>query len=75
MADATRSADRGEGSTGGPAPHRADAGHRRGVVDTGWMRVAGAHVLLTGATGDIGRRLAVRLAEAGADVTVVAAQP
>ena len=36
------------------------------------MRVAGAHVLLTGATGDIGRRLAVRLAEAGADVTVVA---
>jgi short-subunit dehydrogenase len=36
------------------------------------MRVAGAHVLLTGATGDIGRRLAVRLAQAGADVTVVA---
>jgi uncharacterized protein len=36
------------------------------------MRVAGAHVLLTGATGDIGRRLAARLAEAGADVTVVA---
>jgi len=36
------------------------------------MRVAGAHVLLTGATGDIGRRLAVRLAGAGADVTVVA---
>ena len=36
------------------------------------MRVAGALVLLTGATGDIGRRLAVRLAQAGADVTVVA---
>jgi uncharacterized protein len=38
------------------------------------MRVAGSHVLLTGATGVIGRRLAVRLAEAGADVTVVARQ-
>ncbi|MFL6151211.1 MAG: SDR family NAD(P)-dependent oxidoreductase [Ornithinibacter sp.] len=36
------------------------------------MRVAGAHVLLTGATGDIGARLATRLAEAGADVTCVA---
>ena len=36
------------------------------------MRVAGAHVLLTGATGDIGARLAVHLARAGADVTVVA---
>ncbi|HYN65251.1 MAG TPA: SDR family oxidoreductase [Ornithinibacter sp.] len=36
------------------------------------MRVAGAHVLLTGATGDIGRRLAVHLSRAGADVTVVA---
>jgi short-subunit dehydrogenase len=36
------------------------------------MRVAGAHVLLTGATGDIGRRLATRLAQAGGDVTVVA---
>jgi len=36
------------------------------------MRVAGAHVLLTGATGDIGSRLAARLARAGADVTCVA---
>jgi len=36
------------------------------------MRVAGAHVLLTGATGDIGRRLATRLSRAGADVTLVA---
>ena len=36
------------------------------------MRVAGAHVLLTGATGDIGARLATRLAQAGADVTCVA---
>jgi short-subunit dehydrogenase len=36
------------------------------------MRLAGAHVLLTGATGDIGRRLATRLAAAGARVTVVA---
>ncbi|WP_345204744.1 SDR family oxidoreductase [Fodinibacter luteus] len=36
------------------------------------MRVAGAHVLLTGATGDIGRHLASRLAQAGARVTLVA---
>ncbi len=36
------------------------------------MRVAGAHVLLTGATGDIGARLATHLAAAGADVTCVA---
>ncbi len=36
------------------------------------MRVAGAHVLLTGATGDIGARLATRFARAGADVTLVA---
>jgi short-subunit dehydrogenase len=36
------------------------------------MRVAGAHVLLTGATGDIGRHLAQRLTEAGATVTLVA---
>ena len=36
------------------------------------MRVAGTHVLLTGATGDIGRRLAVHLAGAGARVTLVA---
>ena len=36
------------------------------------MRVAGAHVLLTGATGDIGARLATHLAGAGADVTCVA---
>ena len=31
------------------------------VRETDWMRVAGAHVLLTGATGDIGRHLAERL--------------
>ena len=43
-----------------------------GVVDTGAMRLAGAHVLLTGATGVIGRHLAVRLARAGARLTVVA---
>ena len=36
------------------------------------MRLAGSHVLLTGATGDIGRRLAARLADAGADLTLVA---
>ncbi len=36
------------------------------------MRVAGTHVLLTGATGDIGARLATHLARAGADVTCVA---
>ena len=36
------------------------------------MRVAGAHVLLTGATGVIGRCLALRLARAGSDVTLVA---
>lgn len=36
------------------------------------MRVAGSHVLITGATGDIGARLATRLARAGADVTCVA---
>jgi short-subunit dehydrogenase len=36
------------------------------------MRVAGSHVLLTGATGDIGARLATHLARAGADVTCVA---
>jgi short-subunit dehydrogenase len=36
------------------------------------MRVAGAHVLLTGATGDIGSKLAVRLARAGARLTLVA---
>ena len=36
------------------------------------MRVAGAHVLLTGATGDIGARLATHLTAAGADVTCVA---
>jgi len=41
-------------------------------VDTGRMRVAGAHVLLTGATGDIGARLAAHLAGAGGDVTLVA---
>jgi len=36
------------------------------------MHVAGSHVLLTGATGDIGARLAARLAQSGADVTLVA---
>ena len=36
------------------------------------MRVAGAHVLLTGATGDIGRRLATHLSDAGARLTLVA---
>lgn len=36
------------------------------------MRLAGSHVLLTGATGDIGSRLAVHLADAGARVTLVA---
>jgi short-subunit dehydrogenase len=36
------------------------------------MRVTGSHVLLTGATGDIGRRLAVHLGAAGARVTLVA---
>ena len=36
------------------------------------MRLAGSHVLLTGATGDIGRHLATRLAGAGARLTVVA---
>lgn len=39
------------------------------------MRLPGAHVLLTGATGDIGRRLAHHLAAAGADVTLVARRP
>jgi short-subunit dehydrogenase len=41
-------------------------------MDTGEMRVAGAHVLVTGATGAIGRRLAARLAQSGAAVTLVA---
>ena len=36
------------------------------------MRLARAHVLLTGATGDLGSRLAARLAGAGARVTLVA---
>jgi short-subunit dehydrogenase len=36
------------------------------------MRVSGSHVLLTGATGDIGRRLAVHLSDAGARVALVA---
>ena len=36
------------------------------------MRVSGSHVLLTGATGDIGRRLADHLCDAGARVTLVA---
>ncbi len=36
------------------------------------MRLAGSHVLLTGATGVIGRHLATRLAAAGARVTLVA---
>ena len=36
------------------------------------MRVAGTHVLLTGATGDIGRRLARRFSDAGATLTLVA---
>ena len=36
------------------------------------MRVAGAHVLLTGATGDIGRRLATHLSDAAARLTLVA---
>jgi uncharacterized protein len=49
-----------------------DAGSHARVVDTGEMRVAGSHVLLTGATGDIGARLATRLSAAGADVTLVA---
>src|SRR5512139_2652263 len=53
----------------------ADAGARPVVGDTGLMRVTGAHVLLTGATGDIGRRLAQHLAAAGADVTLVARRP
>lgn len=42
------------------------------VVDTGPMHVAGSHVLLTGATGDLGSHLAVHLADAGARVTLVA---
>lgn len=36
------------------------------------MRVTGSHVLLTGATGDIGRHLAAHLSAAGARVTLVA---
>ena len=36
------------------------------------MQLAGSHVLLTGATGAIGRPLAVRFAEAGARLTLVA---
>ena len=36
------------------------------------MRVARTHVLLTGATGDIGRRLATHLSDAGARLTLVA---
>lgn len=36
------------------------------------MRLAGSHVLLTGATGAIGRHLAARLSDAGAHVTLVA---
>ncbi|HYN30406.1 MAG TPA: SDR family NAD(P)-dependent oxidoreductase [Dermatophilaceae bacterium] len=36
------------------------------------MHLAGSHVLLTGATGVIGRRLAARLAVAGARVSLVA---
>jgi short-subunit dehydrogenase len=36
------------------------------------MRVSGSHVLLTGATGDIGRHLAARLSASGARVTLVA---
>ncbi|HSO65370.1 MAG TPA: SDR family NAD(P)-dependent oxidoreductase [Ornithinibacter sp.] len=36
------------------------------------MRVTDSHVLLTGATGDIGRRLAAHLSDAGARVTLVA---
>jgi short-subunit dehydrogenase len=36
------------------------------------MRVAGAHVLLTGATGDIGRHLAEHLIAAGATLTLIA---
>ncbi|GAA4397259.1 hypothetical protein GCM10023153_20980 [Ornithinibacter aureus] len=36
------------------------------------MRVAGTHVLLTGATGDIGRRLATHLSDAAARLTLVA---
>ena len=42
------------------------------VRETDRMRVAGAHVVLTGATGDIGRHLAERLVDAGAMVTLVA---
>ena len=42
------------------------------VRETDRMRVAGAHVVLTGATGDIGRHLAERLVDAGATVTLVA---
>ena len=36
------------------------------------MRVAGAHVLLTGATGDLGSQLAARFSDAGARLTLVA---
>jgi short-subunit dehydrogenase len=36
------------------------------------MRLAGSHALVTGATGAIGRRIATRLAAAGARVTLVA---
>ena len=36
------------------------------------MRVSGSHVLVTGATGDIGRHLAARLSASGARVTLVA---
>lgn len=42
------------------------------VSDTVTMRITGAHVLLTGATGTIGAALARRLAERGAHVTLLA---
>jgi len=55
--------------------HLGDGGALTLVGDTVQMRITGAHVLLTGATGTVGAALARELARRGARVTLMARTP